>query len=143
MIREYPGARQNAEHNCGEAVVLGALAFKGLEVPPGSVDLANDSDGMHPSTVYALLRRFGLKLQSGTFDLDDLVYHLKRKRPVICPIDVFGGHWVTVVGATRKYVHLFCPSKGKDRLPVLTFDGIWRDSTREGHPFNHWGIVVL
>ncbi len=143
MIHEYPDTRQNADHNCGEAAVLGVLSYRKLSPSLVSVDLSNDSDGMHPSTLYALLRRFGMRLQCGTYDIADLAAHTKRGRPVLCPVDLYGGHWITVLGVARTRVHYHCPVKGLCRLWDHEFETLWKDSTREGHPFDHWGIVVL
>ena len=43
----------------------------------------------------------------------------------------------------RGGVKYHCPTDGFSRLPIQTFTDAWKDSTRSGHAFDHWGIVVL
>ena len=139
MIREYPDIRQDAENNCGDAAVSGVFKFLGeWPAPP----MATDHDGLHPSTIEGQFRLAGLRVQSGEMTLADLKHHASQMRPVLCPIDVYGGHWVTVLGVTAKRIRFHCPMRGFLWDTPEGFLEVWKDSTRSGHKFTNWGIAV-
>ncbi len=145
MIREYPDVRQTRDYDCGHAAIDGVFRYLGLGIRTCAavLSLATESDGLHPSTVEAILRRASMRLQSGTMTVEDLKHHTKLERPVLCPVSLLGGHWVTVLGVERGKVRYHCPTDGFGHLPIETFVSSWRDSTRAGHCFDTWGIAVL
>ena len=136
----YPDVRQDGEHNCGDAVVAAVFQFKNRGIAP---KLATEADGLHPATIESTIRRAGLCVQSGTMTVADLKHHTGLGRPVLCPIDVFGGHWVTVLKVTPKRIHYHCPVGGSQSTSHESWTELWRDSTRSGHAFDTWGIAVL
>jgi ABC-type bacteriocin/lantibiotic exporter with double-glycine peptidase domain len=144
MIREYPDVRQSGDYDCGSAVIDGLFKFLGARTCANvaMMGLATESDGLHPSTIEAVLRRAGLRIQSGTMTIADLKHHTAQNRPVLCPIDVYGGHWVTVLGVGSKRVHYHCPTRGLCSESHESWKANWRDSTRAGHAFDTWGIAV-
>lgn len=142
MIADYPVVMQGHDYDCGSAALDGVFRHFGVRTRATLLRLVNDQDGLHPATLEALLRQTGLKVQSGQMTLDDLRHHTKSGRPVLCPIDLFGGHWVTVVGTARGKVHYVCPVGGELKSSYGWWASKWCDSTRAGHTFDHWGIAV-
>lgn len=141
MIREYPDVRQTDSFDCGMAGIAGVFRYLGVPLRADS-GLATEADGLHPSTIEAIIRRAGLKVQSGTMHVQDLKHHTRLLRPVLCPIDVYGGHWVTVLGVTRARVTFHCPVRGRLWDTHESWCSVWHDATRAGHPFDFWGIAV-
>jgi len=142
VIREYPDTRQTGSYDCGDALVDGVLRFHGVRSSAAVLRLATEDAGLHPSTLYAMLRRAGLRVQAGTMSIDDLRHHTRLHRPVLCPIDLFGGHWVAVLGVTPKSVRYHCPTEGRKQTTHESWTRHWRDATIDGHAFDTWGIVA-
>lgn len=130
-----PDIRQTNDHSCGMAAVMAVCYYWGVADPP---DLANPVQGMGPDTVEALLRSAGLQVLSGTFTIHDLRY-LTRDRPVICPTQYEGGHWVTVRGITQ-WVYYQDPLYGPRHTGKTEWMAAWDDRGRLGHSYKHWGI---
>ncbi len=131
--------RQRTPHGCGIAaleIVWSCLSVRTRHVPDSPVD------GMAPDTLENALWNSGLSVQAGSMDADDLRYHTKRGRPVVCCITHEGdGHWVVVAGVVRGHVRFMCPTSGPSRLPVAEFVACWRDQTRRGAQYTRWGIA--
>lgn len=138
MIK-IPDLRQRTDYSCGEAAVDAVFMYFGLSTRCRK--LSTPYDGMHPSTAEALLRKAGLSVVSGTMDIDDLRYHVRRGRPVLCPIDAYGGHWVVVFSVGPRSITYHCPLEGREKIAHRQWLSMWEDSTRVGHPFRHWGIA--
>lgn len=132
--------RQTDGHSCGD--VAQDIVFDFFGVRPPAPGLSSEPDGLHPAVIEATFRKAGMRVQSGSMDTRDLKHHIAQGRLVLCPIDLFGGHWVVVRGVSRAYVHYQCPTEGRQRKIHESWNGLWRDSTRSGHSFDHWGIAV-
>lgn len=132
--------RQDTDSSCGD--VAQDIVFAYFGVRPPSPALSSEPDGLHPAVIEATFRKAGLRVQSGQMNLRDLKHHIAQGRLVLCPIDLFGGHWVVVRGITPSYVHYQCPTEGRQKKIHESWVGLWRDSTRSGHAFDKWGIAV-
>lgn len=142
---ELPDIRQSADYDCGCAAVDTALRFFGVRTCAAVLDLATPIDGTSPAAIEGAFRRAGLAVQSGRMDVGDLKYHVSRGRPVLCPVALYGGHWVVVRGASagrRGRVYFHCPACGPQWLATSQWESNWRDTTRAGHDFDAWGIAV-
>lgn len=141
---------------CGQGVLECIWTHFDVAIRPVPV---TPMDGVGPDTLEAALWHSGLRVQSGTMDLNDLAHHTKKGRPVICLItEDTTGHWVVVQRVkTRlvmrkgwakakkiRYVHLQCPTIGPYWEPARVFVRRWRDRThRRGTIYKHWGIAVF
>lgn len=141
-----PAVRQEADHDCGTAAVETVCRYYG--VPTGApLSLANPVQGMSPDTAEALLRSAGLSVLSGTMTVADLKHLTSTGRPVLCPIDLYGGHWVVVAGVQRGCVHFHDPAVDDDQTvvrkwPAAKFEEKWRDRTTKGQQYERWGVCA-
>jgi ABC-type bacteriocin/lantibiotic exporter with double-glycine peptidase domain len=139
---KIPDVRQKHDHDCGAACIDAVLRFHGVAPPLNFSALANPVQGTAPDTIEAVLRAAGLPVVSGTMDLGDLAYNVSRKRPVICPVSLHGGHWV-VVGEIGHYTIAYHdPLDGLQSMQIVQWLPQWTDFTRNGHAFTRWGIAV-
>jgi ABC-type bacteriocin/lantibiotic exporter with double-glycine peptidase domain len=136
---DIPDVRQGSGHDCGPAVFRAVVAFFGLKAPAPKADpLA----GLHPEYLEPLLREAGLQVLSGEMDTDDLKYHTRRGRPVVCLIrhgDT--GHYVVASGVSRGRVHYHCPLSGPSSVPAAEWDARWTDRDRRSR-FRRFGMAV-
>lgn len=132
--------RQTEGHDCGEAAMDTAFRLFGLRSVV--VGLATPLDGMHPATIEAVLQKAGMFVQSGRMTVEDLKHHTRLGRPVLCPVSLYGGHWVVVRGVGPKRVHYHCPTDGRRSVSHESWDALWHDVERAGHTFVHWGIAT-
>ncbi len=139
---QLPDVRQAENYDCGPASIDTVLRFFGVRSKTSVVQCANEIDGTHPATLETALRRAGLLVCAGRMSLADLTHHTRLGRPVLCPVDLFGGHWVVVRGATSKRVYFHCPSEGPQWVTRDRWLSIWHDSERSGDVFVNWGLSV-
>lgn len=139
MILQIPDVRQQSDFDCGAACIEAVLQLGG-RTPPDS--LANPVQGMAPDTLEAVLRSVGVRVISGTMCVDDLKHFTRGGRPVICPTDIEGGHWVIVAGVGRGRVHYHDPDAGMQSVAESKWRSLWCGSTRFGHAFDRWGIAA-
>ncbi len=137
---DTPDIRQRDTDDCGEAARDCVLRFLGVR--GAARQIATATDGTHPSTMEAAFRLAGVLVQSGTMSVADLQHHTTQGRPVVCPVALHGGHWVTIRGVARGFVYFQCSVDGRLQLKLAAWLDIWRDSTRAGHDFDAWGIAV-
>ena len=141
MILDVPDIRQASDYDCGSACVDMVAAFFGRRTR-GPAALANRVQGMSPDTVEAVLRALGFVVLSGTMTAADLRHLCDTGRPVLCPIEARGGHWVVVRGVARRKVLFNCPADGPGALPEADWAAGWHDVSRTGQRFDRWGIGV-
>lgn len=135
------GFRQKGAFDCGEAAVRTVLRYYRLST--GHVSFATPIDGADPRVVEGALRAAGLAVQSGEMSLEDLKYHLRAGRPVICAVTSDGaGHWVVASAVTRSRVHYHDPEKGATSLPVADWLAAWTDWHGLGVRFERWAIAA-
>lgn len=138
-----PDVRQREDYSCGDAAIDAALAALGLRRKPGT-RLANAIQGTAPDTVAAALRACGARVSAGEVltGIEGLRHYGAAGLPVLCPVALYGGHWVCVRGVCRGRVHFHCPLIGADSRRAADWLSIWTDRASEtGHEFTHWGIV--
>lgn len=138
---DIPDIRQRDEHDCGDAVLRAVCEYHAVRRPPR---LAIPIDGTSPDALEAELWRSGLCVIAGVMDVDDLRYHTRRSRPVICCITTAGGvgHWVIVSGVLRGRVHYHCPIDGPQTMTIEQYQAVWSDTTRRGVIYPQWGIAT-
>ena len=135
-----PDLRQQTPHGCGRCaleVVWDYFGVRARYAPPNPVD------GMSPDTLENALWNSGVCVQAGSMDLDDLRYHTRRGRPVVCCVthESGDGHWVVVAGVSRGAVRYQCPADGPARQRAAEFLARWRDQTRRGVLYSRRGIA--
>jgi hypothetical protein len=136
-----PDVRQALDYDCGTAAVDAVCRFFGKR-ERGPVPLANPIQGMGPQTVEAVLRSRGFRVLSGSMTVRDLKHLTDTGRPVLCPVDLFGGHWVVVSGVARLQVAFHCPTDGPRTLKAAAWLPVWKDRSHDGHQYDQWGICV-
>lgn len=142
MILKLPDIRQRADYDCGLAAVDCALSFIGVRTAAVFLGMANPVQGTSPDTVEAMLRRAGCRVLAGEMSLDDLQHFANQSRPVLCPVALHGGHWVVSAGVQRGVVHFHDPLDGALKMKAAAWMDGWRDGTKNGHEYKHWGIAV-
>lgn len=149
MVLPLADIRQTKNWTCGHAALLIAWEFFGCKSRPVP---ATPVDGTSPDLIETLLWQSGLTVQSGSMDIEDLRYHTKRGRPVICAVTEPSGigHWIVVAGFQRRthegkrvpHIRFQCPTDGPCVEPVEQFEARWTDATRRGVVYACWGIAV-
>lgn len=139
---ELPDVRQNHDYDCGLACIRAVMALLGLKGELTGDSIASAVDGMSPDGVERVFRWYRVPVVAGTMQVRDLKHYTATGRPVVCPVSLYGGHWIVVVGVERNWVHYHDPLRGPDRRRVEVFRGLWTDMTRAGHTFDNWGIAV-
>jgi hypothetical protein len=140
---EVPDIRQREDYGCGDAAIDSALGSLGLRRKPGT-RIANPVQGVAPDTVAAVLRASGARVQAGEVltGVEGLRHFTAAGLPVLCPVALYGGHWVCVRGVYRGRVHFHCPLVGPDSRRAADWLALWTDRASEtGHGFDRWGIV--
>lgn len=140
-----PDVRQGEDYDCGAACIDAVRKF--YSVRAKAEKLANPVQGMDPATVEAILRASGFDVLSGTMTIRDLKHLTDNGRPVICPIDMYGGHWVVVAGVARLKVTFMDSALPRDKpnpcvLSANAWAARWQDKNWLGHSYNRWGICV-
>jgi len=140
MMLELPDIRQRDGHDCGDAVLRIVWDYYQVRSRPR---VATPIDGTSPDTLESTLWQSGLHVIAGVMTLDDLRFHVRQRRPVICCTNDNGvGHWVVVSGVTRRKVFFQCPVLGRTAVPEQQFLSAWSDTTRRGVVYPRWGIAV-
>lgn len=138
-----PDVRQAEDYDCGPAAMDCALRCFGVHATASSLAVtADESHGTHPAAIEHGFWKAGLNVQSGRMTLADLAHHTRLGRAILCPIALFGGHWVVVRGVTAKRVYYHCPSEGRRWVTRDRWLAMWHDSERPNHSFVNWGIAV-
>lgn len=141
MIRDYPIVLQEEDYDCGWAAVDALCRYYG-KGERGPAKLANRVQGMAPDTVQALLHSLGFSVLSGRMTLPVLRALTRAGTPVLCPVNRFGGHWVTVTGVRGNRVYVSDPEDGRREYTLVGWNRIWRDVSASGQPFLNWGIAA-
>lgn len=142
MILKLPDVRMTDEWDCGGTAYRCVLAFLERPLPPlRETMLSNPVQGLSPSTMESLLREAGLNVLSGRMRVNDLKHFCSSGRPVLCPINQDGGHWVVVAGLERGFVHYHDPSWGPQRMRAHDWTIKWIDTCSAGHVYSNWGIA--
>lgn len=139
VLLDIPDIRQREDWDCGAAAVEAVLRYHRVWRARDR-DLTNPVQGMDPGTVAAVLRSNGMTLLDGTMTVEDLRHLTRTNRPVLCPVNLYGGHWVVCRGVEYGGVHFHCPTQGRLRLPVSRWVEEWTSSSESGHAFDRWGI---
>ena len=142
MILNLPDVRQRNNWSCSEAAVRTVFEYHGAK---GKLPVSSPIDGADPRTLEGALHRAGLVLQSGRMDLEDLRFHTRKGRPVICLVrnqNNDSGHYVVVAGVSRGQVHFQCSTYGFAKQKAGAFEDRWWDIDRGGMKIVSWGIAV-
>jgi len=138
-ILKLPVVKQKLPHDCGVAVFRSVCKYLKVHTLRNTLD-ADPINGLHPFELEPAFRRLGLSVSAGSMDVDDLRYHARRGRPVVCLVT---GHWVVSGGIFRGHVTIMEPFEGViKRVPILEFANDWQDSDRNGTVFRNYGISV-
>jgi hypothetical protein len=135
---DLPDLRQKGPADCGPTAWKVACQAVGAA---GRRPLHTLVDGCGPREIENALWHAGVGVQAGVMDVDDLRYHTKRGRPVICLVRSDGeGHWVVVGDVARGFVHHQCPVHGPRKMRTAAFVAAWWDEDR-GVTYTRWGIA--
>lgn len=143
---DLPDIRVEDGFRCGPAAVATALSALNMKWSLANLTAylaTTPSDGSDPRSIEGFLRRLGLYLVAGEMDLGLLRYFTSRGIPVLCVVQSEGeGHWITVAGIKRGWVHYQDPAYGPIRLKEEDFFKIWHDEDRLGTYYRYWGIAI-
>lgn len=143
---EIPDIRQLHNSDCGwanvEAILQANGIFKHRDVVIQSLGLS-DIFGVNPKSIELFFRHEQFNVISGNMTIDDLKFHLKNKRPVICPVTMNNvGHYICVTGIHRGKITYNDPSYGKKSIDIDKFIEIWEDTDKFGNVYKNYGIAV-
>ena len=157
---DLPNDRQFSYWDCGDAVVVSALARFGIEPNPESliVDLGSTVDwGTEPESIKFVLESYGLTVDLKQMTIDDVRKYIDNNIPVILDIQAWhfedgkeydysnewnDGHYVTAYGYTENTIKLKDPSSLVNR--ELSFEELqkrWHDVDRQGNKLYNIGIA--
>ena len=143
MIK-LPDIRQQSDHDCGLTVARVLLRFLGRRPTAQQLSgLACDPvDGTDPRNMETFLRQIGLRVQAGSFTVENLDWLTSSGRPVVClTTPAHGiGHYVVVAGIDGQTIHYQCPTEGPSRSGLRTWLKCWREVDRLGATYHQWGI---
>lgn len=145
MIDSFPDIRQKTPHDCGPACVVGILRHFGRKSSLDTISLrlfTSPVYGTDVTSAEGLFRSEGLCVVSGEMAIDDIRFHTRLGRPVMCLIDDGGGHWVTILSVRYNMVYIQDPDDGPGKINVKQFLERWRDADRFGMLYHHFGIAV-
>jgi len=157
---DIPNDRQYSYWDCGDAVVVSALARFGIEPNPESLitDLGSSIDwGTEPENIKGVLESYGLTVDSREMTIEDVKQYIDNDIAIILDIQAWhfeevrdydysnewnDGHYVTVYGYTATSIKFKDPSSLTNR--ELTFEELqkrWHDVDREGNKLYNIGIA--
>ena len=157
---DMPNDRQFSYWDCGDAVVVTALAMFGIEPNPEALitDLGSTVDwGTEPESIKSVLESYGLTVELKQMTVEDIKEYIDNETPVILDIQAWhfedgreydytnewnDGHYVTVYGYTDSSILLKDPSSLTNR--ELTFEELqkrWHDVDKEGNKLYNIGIA--
>lgn len=140
-----PNYLQESPWACGPTCVKITCAALGKKYQAGYLEerlLCTQDEGVEPRSISAFLRSEGYSVLDGNFRLEDLSHFVKSGAPVICLVDIGGGHYVTVGDVSRGYVRFQDPSSGPQKLKIEAWEATWRVVSYCGSTLSSWGIAV-
>ena len=141
VLLDVPDIRQDSEFDCGAAAVDAVCRYHRIR-KTNVKDLTNAVQGLGPDTARAILTGLGLIVLAGPMQVEDLQHLTRTNRPVLCPVNLYGGHWVVVRGVERGGVYFQCPTQGRLRLSMSKWLDEWVSYSETGHMFHQWGIAT-
>jgi predicted double-glycine peptidase len=157
---DMPNDRQFSYYDCGDAVVITALARFGIEPNPENLidDLGTTQDwGTEPKNIKSVLESYGLTVEMKPMTFQDIKNYIDNDIAVILDIQAWhdedityydytdeweDGHYVNVYGYTETTVKLKDPSSMMNReLTWVELQRRWHDVDREGNKFYNMGIA--
>lgn len=146
-VKTAPMHRQETNYTCGVACLRFLLAHNGVERDEASLARRCKSHpirGTDPAPMARVAREEGFKVSAhARMSLPDLRRHTAAGRPVMVLIQDNGGHYVVVVGASRKTIKIADPSGGRFKsVPAKEFMASWYDFWPDGRLYPRWGMVI-
>jgi ABC-type bacteriocin/lantibiotic exporter with double-glycine peptidase domain len=157
---DIPNDRQFSYWDCGDAVVVIALARFGIEPNPESLieELGSNEDwGTEPENIKQVLESYSLDVELKEMTTKDVKNYIDQDIPVILDIQAWhfedgteydysdewnDGHYVTAYGYTEKGIKLKDPSSLANReLSWEELETRWHDVDREGNELHNIGIA--
>jgi predicted double-glycine peptidase len=157
---DMPNDRQFSYWDCGDAVVVTALARFGIEPNPESLidELGSTQDwGTEPESIKKVLEDYGLTVELEEMTIDDIKNYINKDIPIILDIQAWhfedgreydysdewnDGHYVTAYGYTETGIKLKDPSSLANReLSWEELEKRWHDVDREGNKLYKIGIA--
>ncbi len=134
MVRGFPRVLQRGNHDCGAAALAAVLAFWGHRVTPEQISTAVSKRGeqLRARDIEVYAKSVGLSSFVFFGTMNDLIYELKRGRPVIVGVGKpysdkkALAHYEVVVGyePKKRQVLLLDPARG---WQVDSFEGFARE----------------
>jgi len=122
MVASFPLVRQEKSNDCGAAALAAVLRFHGRPATPSSIEAAigKKNSRLRAGDMADYARKQGLRAYTFYGTMNDVVYELKRGRPVIVGLgkqyseDKAVSHYEVVVGyePKQKRVLLLDPGRG-------------------------------
>ena len=122
---QLPDIRQQSDHDCGLTAVRVLLRHLGRRPTPRQLSglVCDPVDGTDPRNIETFLRQLNLRVQAGSFKVDDLDRLTSSGRAVVClTTPAHGiGHYVVVSGIEGQTIHYQCPTEGPARSGLRTW----------------------
>ena len=140
---QLPDIRQRFDHDCGLTATRILLRYVRKRPPSDLIRLACDPvDGTDPRAIETYLRQLGLRVQAGSYTVEDLSHSTATGRPVVCLVTPAHGvgHYVVVSGIEGQTIHYQCPTEGPARSGLRSWLKGWHEVDRLGAKYHQWGI---
>lgn len=116
---DFPVLNQTYEWDCGPKALQAVLRYYGIDVRAEILikyAKTDDKEGTLSSNMVNVLKRFKMKIEVKGMTIDDLIYYIDKKTPVIILLQAWGpkgvdysndfenGHWVIVIGYDKSRI---------------------------------------
>jgi len=160
LIENFPEFRQISQYDCGSAAMEAVLMYYGYDVSEKKIMKMAKTD-KHGTRVNGLLnvaKKFGLKYEIGTLDIDDLKKNIDEGKPTILALQAWlkkevndwdkhwaDGHYVVAIGYDSKKFYFEDPSATiRTYLTYKELEERWHDiDAKTKKRFYHLGITFL
>jgi ABC-type bacteriocin/lantibiotic exporter with double-glycine peptidase domain len=157
-LLNFPPLRQVYQYDCGANAIQGVLDYYGIDVREGVIlkMAGTTKSGTNIRGVKKVADYFGLKYKDGAMTISDLKKWIDKKIPVIIVLQAWteqekvnwakdwkDGHYVTVIGYSKKRIYFSDPSC--ERETFLTYKELekrWHDRDVRWKKVINWGMAV-
>lgn len=157
-ILDFPSIRQTYKWDCGANVVQSVLEYYGIDQREEDVIriAGTDKTGTTIEGIEHAIKKFRLKYKTGPIDIEELQEYIRKKMPVIIPLQAWtrkqkvnweknwaDGHYVVAIGYDRSRIIFEDPSSfNRTYLTYLELKRRWHDADVDGNRYINWGIAV-
>jgi ABC-type bacteriocin/lantibiotic exporter with double-glycine peptidase domain len=158
---DFPESRQIGNYDCGANALLSVLSYHGIDVDESTIiKIAHTTkrSGTSINGIKKVLKKFKLKYKDGKIDIETLKKYVKKKIPVIIPLQAWetkkvknwncewdSGHYVIPIGYDKKKIYFEDPvCITRAYLTFKELEERWHDKDdKTKKRLVHFGIAVF